>query len=126
MLIGELAKKANVSRDTVRYYERRGLIDVVQRRENQYKEYADNSPDRLAFIHDMQEMGFTLADTRIFLSLIENGAATCENTAPTIAARLEDIDCKIARLKAMRARMKSAFKKCSASTNRCSPIANGY
>ncbi len=123
MLIGELAQKANVSRDTIRYYERRGLIDVVQRRENQYKEYADNSPDRLAFIQDMQEMGFTLADTQTFLDLIEDNAAICANTAPTIAARLQDIDRKIARLKAMRTRMKNAFRQCGATEDACVPIA---
>ena len=44
---------------TIRYYERRRLIGVSHRRGNQYKEYAEDSPGRLVFIQQMQEMGFT-------------------------------------------------------------------
>lgn len=129
MLIGELIQKAGVTRDTVRYYERRGLLEVTHRRDNQYKEYAPNSPERLAFIQDFQDMGFTLADTEIFLDLVDKKTATCANTGPTIAARLAAIDDKIVRLQSMRARLVTAFKACSRSPKSkkspCAPIAGG-
>ncbi len=130
MLIGELVQLAGVTRDTIRYYERRGLLEVTHRRENQYKEYAPNSPERLTFIQDLQDMGFTLAETQTFLTLIERNAATCANTGPTIAARLAAIDDKIARLHAMRERLVTAFKACSRSPKArkspCAPIAGAF
>jgi DNA-binding transcriptional MerR regulator len=128
MLIGELVQRAGVTRDTIRYYERRGLIEVTHRRDNRYKEYAANSAERLAFIHDMQDMGFTLSETETFLDLIERDAATCANTGPTIAGRLAAIDEKIARLQAMRARMVAAFDACDSPRRSkravCAPIAD--
>lgn len=125
MLIGELAKKSGLSRDTIRYYETRGLLPSPIRRDNQYKEYCEDAVSRLAFIRDMQELGFTLKEASQFIELSETGNATCQNTGPLIQAHLHSIDTKIDKLIEMRERINQSFTACegNALTDSCTPIA---
>ena len=113
MLIGEVVKESGFTRDTIRYYESRGLIEEPVRRENNYKEYGQNTLKRLAFIKDMQGVGFTLRETREFLELFDGGNATCENTGPLFRSRLTQIDEKIAQLKRMRSTLRESFEACA-------------
>lgn len=124
MLIGELAKRANLSRDTIRYYETRGLLPGTSRRDNRYKEYPDDAVRRLTFIKDMQELGFTLRETGELIELFDTGNATCRNTGPHIQQHLQSIDEKIEKLTAMRAHMQETFTACTGNAldDPCTPI----
>jgi DNA-binding transcriptional MerR regulator len=124
MLIGELVKSTGLSRDTIRYYETRGLIDEPIRRDNKYKEYSEETVSRLDFIREMQGLGFTLKETAQFIGLFESGMATCENTGPYLQAHMQNIDDKIERLIAIRERLRESFTACNGNgpNDPCSPI----
>jgi MerR family transcriptional regulator, copper efflux regulator len=126
MLIGEVIEQCGVTRDTIRHYEARGLIDAPERRDNNYKEYPLDTVNRVKFIRDMQGVGFTLRQTREFLALYDDRAATCGNTASRIQAHMADLDEKIEQLMGMRERMQTMFQACTgnADGDPCSPITN--
>jgi MerR family copper efflux transcriptional regulator len=67
--IGTLAKRAGVSIDTVRYYEKSGLLDPEARLPSGYRRYSDAQVSRLRFIRRAQDLGFTLKDIRELLGL---------------------------------------------------------
>lgn len=114
MLIGEVERAIGISRDTVRYYEREGLIAGPPRLENNYKEYSADTVERLRFIRQVQELGFTLAEIRQLLSLADSGSIDCCTIAPHVTAKIEDIDAKIAALSDLKARLLSLSSDCEA------------
>ncbi|MDR3715349.1 MAG: MerR family transcriptional regulator [Puia sp.] len=73
MLIGELVLKSGLSRDTIRFYEKQGLIKIgcKQRRNNNYKEYSEEVLKRLHTIKRMKNFGFTLNEAAGLLDMIE-------------------------------------------------------
>lgn len=73
--IGNLARAAGVSVETVRYYERRGLLDRPVRRGSEYREYSDADVARLHFIRRAKELGFTLAEIGELLPVSDTGCA---------------------------------------------------
>jgi len=112
MLIGEIACAAGVSRDTIRYYEKVGLVVSVGRRDNGYRVYREGDVTRLQMIRRMKDLGFTLGEIRAF---IEDGpveSATCVDVGPRVRGKLDEIDRKISDLKAKRARIRQAFRPC--------------
>lgn len=72
MLIGELSAKTGLSRDTIRFYEKQGLIKVSrgQRRDNNYKEYPEEVVDRLLTVKRLKGLGFTLNESGDLLAMI--------------------------------------------------------
>src|SRR6266702_4285593 len=97
MLIGELSAKTGLSRDTIRFYEKQGLIEVSrkQRRDNNYKEYSGEVLDRLQTIKRMKNFGFTLNEVADLLDMIEVNEATCDNVSGLIEKKVELLDTKI-------------------------------
>lgn len=75
--IGYAAKAAGVSVDTVRYYEREGLLDDIARSESGYRSYSDKDIERLCFIRKAKALGFTLEDIADLLQL-QNGHGSRE------------------------------------------------
>ncbi len=112
MLIGELANAAGVSRDTVRYYEKVGLILSPGRRDNGYRIYRDDDAARVRMIRNLKELGFTLREIRSFLDAGPVESATCIDVAPRVRKKLDEIDRKIVELKAKRLRIRIAFRPC--------------
>ena len=76
MLIGELAQKTNLSRHTIRFYEKLGLIQVPEqsRRKNNYKEYPEETLSRITAIKEITARGFTLKEARGIITLINDGS----------------------------------------------------
>ncbi len=74
MLIGELAKRACVSRDTIRFYERNGLISSQPSKEqtNKYRDYSENVVFTLELIQDAQAAGFTILELKTFIQQMED------------------------------------------------------
>ena len=68
MLIGELADKANVSIDTIRYYERKGLIKPVSVRDSGYREFDESSVNTILFVVRAKDLGFSLKEICALLS----------------------------------------------------------
>lgn len=114
MLIGELSSKTGLSRDTIRFYEKEGLIKVrrTQRRENNYKEYDENVLERLCLIKRIKNFGFTLHEAAELLSLIAINAATCDEMRSRATQKVTVIDNKIADLLQLRRQLVSNIQVC--------------
>lgn len=113
MLIGELAKKTGVSRDTIRYYEKMGLIQSLpSRRENNYKEYSDKTVDILKIIAVGKNLGFKLRETKEFLTFFDNNDLDNEELTNMILKKIEEIDVKIKELSLFKKNLQQALVKC--------------
>ena len=118
MLIGEIAKKTCLSRDTIRFYEKKGLIavDRTDSEWNNYKSYSAATLNRLMLIKRAKGFGFTLNEIAEILDLCEMNAATCNVMSDKIQEKLTAIDQKIKELKAMKkmiyGKMKEAEQIC--------------
>jgi len=95
MKIGELANHAGVNVQTVRYYERRGLLPEPDRRPSGYREYGTDTLDRLHFIKHAQELGFTLTEIRELLALRLDPHTPAAAVKARAEAKIADIDRKL-------------------------------
>jgi DNA-binding transcriptional MerR regulator len=114
MLIGELSAKTGLSRDTIRFYEKQGLIEVSnkQRRDNNYKEYPEEIVDRLQMIKRMKNFGFTLNEAADLLDMIAINEATCDNVSGLIEKKVELLDAKIREMIMLRNQLIAGVRKC--------------
>ncbi len=104
MRIGQLTQRAGVSRDTVRFYERRGLLVDVTRPEasNNYKDYGETSLKRIEIIRYLQRFDFTLAECRELLDAREERDDKCVDRGALFSQKLRQIDEKIESLRQTR------------------------
>lgn len=114
MLIGELSRRTGFSHDTIRFYEKKGLIEVdkKQRRENNYKEYSDSVVDRLILIRTIKDLGFTLKEVDQFISAWSEEDASCEKLSVHLNEKIRMIDSKIEILNSFKARLNTSLSKC--------------
>lgn len=112
MLIGQLAHQSGLPIETIRYYEKSGLIKSEERRENNYKEYSDQSVKILLAIKRLKRHGYTLKEIREFITLFTNEETSCSAAAPLIAAKFKQLDERIAELKKIRTRLQQAHSAC--------------
>lgn len=112
MMIGELAQRAHVNIDTIRYYERRGLIPEPKRRKSGYREFSDDYVKRIRFIKRVQELGFTLSEIEDLLALRSAPKADCGDIKGRAVAKLEDIEEKIRDLQRMKKVLAPAIREC--------------
>ncbi|CAG9239075.1 Transcriptional regulator, MerR family [Paraburkholderia tropica] len=113
MLIGELCKQAGVSRDTVRYYERFGLLDKATQPHvtNTYKQYSALSLQRIRLIVHAKALGFTLAEIRDVIDVWDSpGFGTADKVA-CLQAKLKELDEKSHALSELRAGLLNALDK---------------
>ncbi|MBV7328542.1 MerR family DNA-binding protein [Chloroflexi bacterium TSY] len=99
---GQLAKAADVNVETLRYYERRGLLPEPPRRESGYRIYPEDSVSRLRFIKGAQELGFTLEEIQELLALRVDENASKIDVRQHAQDKVAQIDAKIAALQQMR------------------------
>ncbi len=99
LTIGELAKRAGVNRETIRYYERRRLFARPARTISGYRVFPDDAIDRLRFIKHAQALGFTLEEVRELLGLRLDERSSCEQVRARATRKLADVEAKIAALK---------------------------
>jgi Zn(II)-responsive transcriptional regulator len=119
--IGQLAKKAKVKVETVRYYERRGLLPDPSRRESGYRMYSETDVTRLQFIRHAQKLGFTLNEVSELLSLRVDPGITCADVKKRAEIKLNDIEGKIRALRQMKLALTRLVKLCKGgSSNECS------
>jgi DNA-binding transcriptional MerR regulator len=100
MLIGELSIKTGLSRDTIRFYEKQGLIKITRnnRRTNNYKDYSDEICERLRAIKQIKGFGFTLVEVAEILEMIERKENSCGNVSEKAFEKINLIEQKIAEL----------------------------
>jgi len=110
--IGRLAKAAGVNVDTIRYYERQGLLPHASRRESGYREYANGDVARLSFIRRAKELGFSLGDIGELLSLSSDRHSGVRGVKRKAEERLADVERKIDELKRVRRGLKTLIDAC--------------
>jgi len=119
MKIGQVATRAGVNIDPLRYYERRGLLAEPQRRPSGYREYPEETVPIIRFIKRAQDLGFTLNEIEELISLRDGGNGRRRSEVRALAeAKLRDIDQKLVRLRAMRSALSGLVESCACSGGR--------
>jgi DNA-binding transcriptional MerR regulator len=113
MKIGEVAADAGVTVDTVRFYERVGVLPPPARTESGYRDYESGIVERIRLTRELQGLGFTLADAVDALAAHDAGGATCESERWRLQAVLDRVDAKLAELTALRGRIVDAQDACA-------------
>ncbi|MEB0136845.1 Hg(II)-responsive transcriptional regulator [Actimicrobium sp. CCC2.4] len=112
LTIGKLAEAAKVHIETIRYYQRRGLLDEPAKPPGGHRRYSAEQAKRVRFIKRAQALGFTLAEVGTLLTLDE--VCACTETRALAAHKLELIDQKMAELVAMRQVLGGLVQQCDA------------
>lgn len=125
MHIGQLAREAGVPIDTVRYYERNGLLPLPARRASGYRDYRPEDVARLRFVRRAKVLGFTLNEIRELLALSDHRDDDMATLKAAATAKLADIDHKLAELARIRAGLQTLVAACPGhgALNQC-PILN--
>jgi Hg(II)-responsive transcriptional regulator len=130
--VGELARRAEVNRETVRYYERLLLLPRPSRTTSGYRRFSNDALRQLRFIRRAKELGFSLSEIRELLALRLNSINACDRVQEQTRAKISDIDRKIRSLRKVREALSELVDACGRrrKSNEC-PIldsldANGW
>ncbi len=115
LTIGTLAKKAQINIETIRYYERRGLISRPPRPLSGYRQYPDETVKRIDFIKRAKELGFSLKETGDLLSLRVDPTTSCSDIKIRAETKIEHIEEKINTLQKMKNALVDVSRACSGS-----------
>lgn len=116
--IGHLARKAGVNLETVRYYERRGLLPKPPRSLSGYRLYPTDAARRLRFIQRAKELGFSLREIKELLSLRVSPGLSRAEVRLRAEAKIADIQTKIQSLQSIEKTLRQLTKACGA----CGPV----
>lgn len=105
--VGQLASRAGVRPDTIRYYERAGLLPRPRRTGGDHRRYGAADVDRLLFIRGAQRLGLRLAEIRELLAVRDTGVCACGPAEVLLREHVSEIDREMARLTALRAELTS-------------------
>jgi MerR family mercuric resistance operon transcriptional regulator len=119
--IGELSRRTGCNIETIRYYERIGLLPHP-RRSGRYRNYHPADAERLAFIRRARELGFTLDEVRALLVLAEGGAGSCLEARTLAMAHLGDVRSRISDLRRMERTLAAHVRACDAGDNVACPM----
>ena len=111
MNIGQAAKQSGLPPKTIRYYEEIGLV-VADRAENGYRDYSANHVHRLNFIHRSRDLGFSVEECRLLLSLYDDDARESAEVKALATAKIAEIDEKLARLAGLKATLQHLADHC--------------
>jgi MerR family mercuric resistance operon transcriptional regulator len=112
LTIGKVASGTGLSIDTVRYYEREGLLEKPARTASGYRKYSSDAVARLRFIRQAKELGFSLHEIKELLSLRVTPGKSCADVRTRAEHKIADIDRRIASLKRVRGALKKLTLAC--------------
>lgn len=115
MTIGELAKACGVGVETIRYYERRGLIPDPRPGKKGYRDFSDDDARRVQFVKQAQGLGFTLKEIAELLALRVSSEATCDDVRRLAEAKLADIEEKLRTLRSFKRALGKLVDECGRS-----------
>ena len=113
--IGQLAQRTGVTVETVRFYEKRGLIAAPQRSDSGYRQYTPETVKRVRFIQRAKEVGFTLKNIGELLALRQKPGTSCADIKLRGTQKIEEVDQKIRDLKRIRDALGRMIMRCSGS-----------
>jgi MerR family mercuric resistance operon transcriptional regulator len=119
--IGELSRRTGCNIETIRYYERIGLMPVPPRR-GRYHSYGRGDVDRLGFVRRARELGFTLDEVRALFGLSAGGQASCSEARNLAATHLKDVRDRISDLKRMERVLAETVRACEAGDDSGCPL----
>lgn len=123
LTIGQLADSTGVGIETLRFYEREGLMDAPARTRSGYRSYEDSAITRLNFIRRAQALGFSLKEIRELIDLHDRPQSDCSDINEVAQNKLRDVEKKISDLQQMRDTLKTLVASCQGgSTAECSVI----
>ena len=122
VLIGALAEKTGVNIETIRYYERIGLLPLPPRSGGRHRLYDERHIQRLNFVRRSRELGFPLDDVRALLALVDNGKTECRMTKEISLRHLADVRGKMASLKRLERALKTMTDACRPGDQSSCPI----
>ena len=112
MTIGQLGKATGTAAETVRYYEKIGLLPKVARTFGNYRSYGSAEADRLGFIRRARDLGFSIEQVRALLSLADERDRECREVDQLAKQHLTEVDRKIAGLRALRHELSAVIEQC--------------
>lgn len=113
LTIGQLAVRTGVNVETIRYYERAGVMPLPQRTEGGHRAYADADVLRLGFVRRARQLGFSLDDVRELLGLVDRGDVTCAEVQERTVRHLAEIRARIDDLQRMERTLAAAAERCA-------------
>jgi MerR family mercuric resistance operon transcriptional regulator len=125
MTIGRAAAAAGVNVETIRFYERRGLITRPRRPQRGFRSYDGATVERVRFIREAQALGFTLAQVKLLAQMRTRLGDGCGEAASMAEAKLAEFDAKITRLKAMRQALAHEVERCRKSGGKSCKLHGG-
>ena len=112
MRIGELAKATGTKAETIRYYEREGILPAADRTDSNYRDYSDGHLATLTFVRRARELGFSMAQVRELLALSDHDDKPCEDVDQLVKQQLFEVERKIADLAALRDELAELARSC--------------
>ena len=118
MRSAEVASRAGVNVQTLRYYERRGILPEPKRSDSGYRSYDAQAVRTVRFIKGAQQLGFSLDEVDALLALATGGPRNCDAAKALATEKIGDLEAKIARLSAMRDSLRQLVATCDRSPNK--------
>lgn len=112
LTIGQVAKKAGIGIETIRFYERQELLEEPARNSSGYRQYPEDVVSRLRFIKRAKELGFSLQESKELLGLRSDSKATCHAVKEKAKTKLYDIENKINDLVRIREALEQLISQC--------------
>ncbi|MFZ3230001.1 MAG: heavy metal-responsive transcriptional regulator [Pseudobdellovibrio sp.] len=112
MSIGALSKESGVGIETIRYYERIGLLTPQERKASGYRVFNSDSFKTLRFLKHAQELGFSLAEIKDLLRLRANKESRCEDVQARASKHLQDVEEKIKKLGSIQTVLSKLIRQC--------------
>jgi MerR family mercuric resistance operon transcriptional regulator len=122
LTIGAVSKSTGCNTETIRYYERVGLLDAPARTSGGHRVYTPDQVKQLAFVRRCRELGFGLEDVRSLMELAEGHAGSCETEKNIALEHVGDVRRKINDLRRMETRLRDLASKCVGDTVPACPV----
>lgn len=112
MRIGELAKATGTKAETIRYYEREGILPAADRTDSNYRDYANNHLAALTFVRRARQLGFSMAQVRELLALSDHEDKPCQDVDQLVRDQLEEVERKIEDLQSLQSELGLMLRLC--------------
>lgn len=112
MLIGELARQTGCQIETIRYYERVGILPEPDRAQNNYRHYDEFHRRRLRFVRRCRDLGFSLEEVRTLLDMIAGGTRSCAEVEALARGHLHEVRAKLNDLRQLEFRLSELVSRC--------------
>lgn len=110
LFIGELSHRVDVPTQTIRYYERLGLLDAPERTESQYRIYSEEAVERLQFIQKAKLYGLSLDEIKLLIKIRVEGVPPCASLKAMVKKHLDELDYHIQEMLAFRQELANRYE----------------